>query len=301
MVILPARLRARGPVRGRACRPSSSGGSARPASSGSRPSCTRGRYNNIVTSRAFLAPFVLVLLISSVAAEPRSAVLPPSAAELFAHVSALTAPEMEGRASGTAGNGRARTTSPIGSRRRPRAGGDGGSFFQSFVVSGGARGAGHGLDLGPEPRTLRSAGTGRSRRIARAGGCARSFSWGMGRGRPGLGRLCGRRRARQDRAGAGRRARSSWRSQVVTAREAYRRAPPWGARAPDRRRRAAVARRHHVGRAARVRGHHPRRRRSAARAVREDHGPARGHTRGFRSAGLIRHGRRGAPACRARA
>jgi aminopeptidase YwaD len=116
-----------------------------------------GRYNSRVTRRAFLFPFVLVLLVGSVAAKPLSAVLPPSAAELFAHVSALTASEMEGRASGTAGNDRAaRYIADRLAAAGLSPGGDGGTFFQSFVVAGGARvGSGTVLERrGPEPRTL---------------------------------------------------------------------------------------------------------------------------------------------------
>src|SRR6266704_4395894 len=64
------------------------------------------RYNDPVTRRALLLALG-VLLLSSVAAATRSATSPPVADELLAHVGALTAPEMEGRASGTAGGERA--------------------------------------------------------------------------------------------------------------------------------------------------------------------------------------------------
>jgi len=72
-------------------------------------------------------------------------------------VSALTAPEMEGRAAGTAGNDRA---ARYIADRLAAAGltpaGDGGSLFQSFVVAGGARvGSASALErLGSTPRAL---------------------------------------------------------------------------------------------------------------------------------------------------
>lgn len=96
------------------------------------------RYNVRVIRRALLVPLAVLLLLSSVAAEPRSAVVPPGALELMAHVAALAAPEMQGRAAGTAGGERAGRY--IGDRLAAmglRPAGDGGSFFQSFVVSTG--------------------------------------------------------------------------------------------------------------------------------------------------------------------
>ncbi len=65
-----------------------------------------------------------------------AAVVPPGAEELSAHVGALTAPEMEGRGSGTPGNelaARYIADRLAGFGLRP--GGDNGSFLQPFVVS----------------------------------------------------------------------------------------------------------------------------------------------------------------------
>ncbi len=96
------------------------------------------RYNVRVSRRALLVPLAVLLLLSPVAAETRSAVVPPGALELMAHVAALAAPEMEGRASGTAGGERAgRYIANRLAAMGLRAGGDAGSFFQSFVVSTG--------------------------------------------------------------------------------------------------------------------------------------------------------------------
>jgi hypothetical protein len=73
---------------------------------------------------------VVVLLLTTVAAAP-----PPAASDLQAHVQALTAPEMEGRASGTAGGDRAaRYIAAVLARTGLRPGGDGGTFFQEFTV-----------------------------------------------------------------------------------------------------------------------------------------------------------------------
>ncbi|HXJ77126.1 MAG TPA: M28 family peptidase [Candidatus Methylomirabilis sp.] len=81
----------------------------------------------------FLAFAVLVLLPHAAASK---SITPPRADELTAHVAALTAPDMEGRASGTAGAERA--AQYIAERLRAmglRPGGEGGGFFQSFVFA----------------------------------------------------------------------------------------------------------------------------------------------------------------------
>jgi len=115
------------------------------------------RYNNGVTRRALLLSLLGLLLVGLVSAQPRRAIVPPGSAELFAHVSALTAPEMEGRASGTVGGERAARY--IADRLAAiglNPGGDGGRFFQFFVVSTAARvGSGTGLErLGAESGQL---------------------------------------------------------------------------------------------------------------------------------------------------
>lgn len=110
-----------------------------------------------MTRRALLLPFVVVLLFSSVAAETRKAVVPPGADELLAHVGALTAPEMEGRASGSAGGERAeRYLADRLAAMGLRPGGDGGTFLQSFVLSTGTRPGPETMleTLGPPIRTL---------------------------------------------------------------------------------------------------------------------------------------------------
>src|SRR5262245_21276347 len=89
-----------------------------------------------VNRRALLISFVILLLWSSALAETPKQGVPPSAAELLAHVTALTAPEMEGRGSGTAGAERAARY--IVDRLKGlglRPGGEGGSFFQPFTLS----------------------------------------------------------------------------------------------------------------------------------------------------------------------
>jgi hypothetical protein len=76
------------------------------------------------------AAALLALLLTTAAA----AAAPP-AADLQAHVLALTAPEMEGRGSGTAGGERAaRYIASVLARSGLRPGGDGGTFFQEFAV-----------------------------------------------------------------------------------------------------------------------------------------------------------------------
>jgi hypothetical protein len=89
-----------------------------------------------VLRRALLLPLAVLCLFASAAAGVPKALVPPEADELLAHVRALTAPEMEGRGSGTAGGDRAGQY--IADRLRAmglRPGGDGGRFFQPFAFS----------------------------------------------------------------------------------------------------------------------------------------------------------------------
>jgi hypothetical protein len=100
-----------------------------------------------------LAAALLALLLTVAAAPPA----PPAAADLERHVLALTAPEMEGRGSGTPGGDRAaRYIAAELARIGLRPGGDAGIFFQEFVV-GEAPQAGAGSRLvpaGPAARAL---------------------------------------------------------------------------------------------------------------------------------------------------
>jgi aminopeptidase YwaD len=76
-----------------------------------------------------LAAALLLLLVSPALAAP------PGAADLHAHVQALTAPEMEGRASGSPGGERAaQYVAAALARLGLRPGGEGGTFFQEVVV-----------------------------------------------------------------------------------------------------------------------------------------------------------------------
>ena len=78
-----------------------------------------------------LAAALLALLLTTAAGPPA----PPAAADLQAHVLALTAPEMEGRGSGTPGGARAaRYIAAELARIGLEPGGDAGTFFQEFVV-----------------------------------------------------------------------------------------------------------------------------------------------------------------------
>ena len=94
-----------------------------------------------------------LLLTTTAAAQPSRL----GAADLLAHVGALTAPEMEGRGSATPGGERAaRYIADVLARAGLRPGGDGGTFFQGFPV---ARipdlGPGNRLEsTGPAPRAL---------------------------------------------------------------------------------------------------------------------------------------------------
>jgi hypothetical protein len=78
-----------------------------------------------------LAATLLALLLTTAAASPG----PPAAADLQAHVLALTAPEMEGRRSGTPGGDRAaRYIAAELARLGLEPGGDAGTFFQELAV-----------------------------------------------------------------------------------------------------------------------------------------------------------------------
>ena len=84
-------------------------------------------------SRAAIAAAVLVPILTAVAA---AAVPGLGAADLLAHVTALTAPEMAGRGSGTPGGDRAaRYIADVLARAGLRPGGEGGTFFQEFPVA----------------------------------------------------------------------------------------------------------------------------------------------------------------------
>jgi aminopeptidase YwaD len=84
--------------------------------------------------RLALAALLLALLLPAVVV---AASLPGlGAADLLAHVRALTAPEMEGRGSGTPGGDRAaRYVADTLARAGLRPGGEGGTFFQDFPVA----------------------------------------------------------------------------------------------------------------------------------------------------------------------
>jgi aminopeptidase YwaD len=84
-------------------------------------------------SRPSFATLLLALLLTGVAAAPPPRLGP---ADLQAHVVALTAPEMEGRGSGTPGGDRAaRYLVDMLTRAGLRPGGDGGTFLQEFPVA----------------------------------------------------------------------------------------------------------------------------------------------------------------------
>ena len=84
-------------------------------------------------SRPSFATLLLALLLTGVAAAPPPRLGP---ADLQAHVVALTAPEMEGRGSGTPGGDRAaRYLVDVLTRAGLRPGGDGGTFLQEFPVA----------------------------------------------------------------------------------------------------------------------------------------------------------------------
>lgn len=90
------------------------------------------------------APLLALLtLLTSVLTAVASSVTSPSATWLLGEVERLTAPEMEGRGSATAGGDRAaRHLADALASFGLRGAGDGGTFFQSFVISEGTRLAG---------------------------------------------------------------------------------------------------------------------------------------------------------------
>ena len=97
------------------------------------------------------------LALGAAGAAARAAVVAPTAERLAESVSALTAPEMEGRRSGTAGGDRAaRQIAEWLAAAGLRPGGDAGSFIQTFVLETSQRpGPGSSLELsGPTPRRL---------------------------------------------------------------------------------------------------------------------------------------------------
>ena len=109
----------------------------------------------------------LFALLLTAAAAPA----PPAAADLQAHVLALTAPEMEGRGSATPGGDRAaRYIAAELARLGLQPGGDAGTFFQEFVVGETPR-AGAGSRLAPRrarrPAAGRRAGVDAARRLDR--------------------------------------------------------------------------------------------------------------------------------------
>ncbi|HEV8440378.1 MAG TPA: M28 family peptidase [Methylomirabilota bacterium] len=110
-----------------------------------------------MTRRTLVLSVVVLALVAFIATASGAALAPPSAAELFAHVTALTAPDMEGRASGTPGGDRAaRYLADQLAAIGLKPGGDGGSFLQSFVVSTAMAAAADSLleRLGPSSMSL---------------------------------------------------------------------------------------------------------------------------------------------------
>ncbi len=132
------------------------------------------RYSSVVTRlrRASGLTALLALLLTTAAAAPA----PPAAADLQAHVLALTAPEMEGRGSGTPGGDRAaRYIAAELARLGLQPGGDAGTFFQEFAV-------------GEEPRA------GAGSRLVAAGPAAKPLALGQAwtpHGGSGTGRVSG--------------------------------------------------------------------------------------------------------------
>jgi aminopeptidase YwaD len=77
----------------------------------------------------------LALALTTASVSARAAVQAPTPAALLERVERLAAPEMEGRASGTPGNeAAARYLADVLAAAGLRGGGDGGTFFQSFVI-----------------------------------------------------------------------------------------------------------------------------------------------------------------------
>ena len=80
------------------------------------------------------------LILVAPGASARSAVVPPEAGALADSVKALTAPEMEGRRSGTPGGDHAaKQIADWLAAAGLRPGGDQGTFFQSFVLETSSR------------------------------------------------------------------------------------------------------------------------------------------------------------------
>ena len=207
---------------------------------------------------------------------------------------------MEGRGSGTPGGVRAGQY--IADRLQAmglRPGGEGGSFFQPFALSGGCC-----VGTRERPREPRRVGQAPSREPRLD--AARRFADRRGEGRSGvrrlrrrrgrawLRRLRGRRRARQGGAGACRWPHTSVRPRAVAAREAHRRAPSWRERDADRRRLASIARRHRGVGATGIRDRHQRRGGPASGPRGENRGRAPSDAHGLSEPGLVRDGRRGA-------
>ena len=101
--------------------------------------------------------FIGVLLVATTSTAVAIRVAPPTPSTLATHVLALTAPEMEGRASGAVGAERAaRYIVDRFAAAGLRPGGEGGSFLQRFVIGSTVRlGAGNSLTrLGVRPARL---------------------------------------------------------------------------------------------------------------------------------------------------
>jgi aminopeptidase YwaD len=110
-----------------------------------------------VTRRFVIFLLAAFLIVVTAAAYARSAVVPPAAVPLSESVFALTAPEMEGRRSGTPGGDlAARRIADWLAAAGLRPGGDQGSYLQPFVLETLSRpGPASSLELlGPTPRRL---------------------------------------------------------------------------------------------------------------------------------------------------
>ena len=93
-----------------------------------------------MTRRSVTFLVVASLIVAAGTALARTAVVPPQAAALAETVGALTAPEMEGRGSGTPGGDlAARRLADWLAAAGLRAGGDAGSFLQTFVLGATSR------------------------------------------------------------------------------------------------------------------------------------------------------------------
>ena len=132
-------------------------------------------------SRAAIAALLLSFVLTAVAAAARPGL---GAADLLAHVTALTAPEMEGRGSGTPGGDRAaRYIADALARAGLRPGGEGGTFFQEFPVATiPSLGPGNRLEVAAGSRSRWRARPRRARR-GRRGSSSSSRPGGRERGR----------------------------------------------------------------------------------------------------------------------